>query len=402
MELERHQLDGRYEELRVRRRSEERLRVVESGEAIGSCPVLVVRGGERGYVVVDGFGRLRGLEGAGCEVVEAVLLEGDEGMGLVQVYQMNRGGNWSALEEGLLVKALEDLGWSCERISIALGHTASWVSRRKGLLRALPEKIQGALREGWVCAHGAERALVPLARANGDGAVELVENLSGERVGSRGLMRLYETWRDGDVETRKWVIAHPKAVLRAWRERKGEEVEEEPLLGSLAKCRNLLQSVRIRLKKGPPLAWSVEQVGRARYLLDELAGLAGQVRMILLREVEMEAGDVGCRETKGDIAAARAGLLPSQDCVGFAPGETDGDCGVAVGQYRGSCSEGQDGDVGAVFGIDKEGGRIVHGKSCASEGGTGGGGYSGEVPDPVSLRIDARSGQSTASPGGQV
>lgn len=85
MELEFHQLDLRYEALRVRRPSRER-RLVVSLEIHGQQqPIIVVRHGESGdrYVVIDGYKRLRALRRLKQDTVLATLWDLSEAEALV-------------------------------------------------------------------------------------------------------------------------------------------------------------------------------------------------------------------------------------------------------------------------------------------------------------------------------
>lgn len=273
MRVECHRLDLKYEDLRVRKRREEAHLSVRFQMEGQDSPLTVVKSSEDRFVVVDGFGRLRALQRVGLDEADVTVLEGDEATALVQVYRMASSGGWSAVEEALLVQTLLGMGWSQARVGLGLGRSTSWVSRRLSLLSSMPARVLNEVKEGRLCAHGAERALVPLARANEQAAEALVDHLEGERVGSRSLVRLYELWRDGDMKTREWVVSHPMAVLKAWQERRTEDPSSCPIVVSLEQCRNLLVSSRRRLKTETSLPWISEQRRRMTCLLDEVVSL---------------------------------------------------------------------------------------------------------------------------------
>lgn len=342
MQVECHQLDRKYQELRVRRRREEASLAVRMRMGGQDGPLVVIRGENGAYVVVDGFSRLRALDSVGADHAEVLLLEGDEAAGLAQVYSTGRSGGWSAVEEALLVRALLDLGWSQEQVSRRMGRSVSWVSRRLGLLSKMPAIVLAEVREGNICAHGAERALVPLARANEEAATRLIQNLSGERVSSRGLMKLYEWWREGDPKVREWVVSHPKAVLQAWQERNGESPETCPALAGLEKCRSLLHSVGRKLKAEKQMPWVLEQQQRMTYLLDEVVALANQVRLRLEQEQPKEEKDVGHAEAPSCAGPESPGILPQAHRTRAEVGPTLGQKGTGGGH---GCSPGAGGPL---------------------------------------------------------
>src|SRR6266568_2626732 len=75
MKLEFHQLNRRYEHLRVRRSDEQR-RLMASLAASGQqTPIVVVAvsGTPDGYLVIDGYKRIAALEQLGRDTVEAVI-----------------------------------------------------------------------------------------------------------------------------------------------------------------------------------------------------------------------------------------------------------------------------------------------------------------------------------------
>ena len=75
MKLEFHQLNRRYEHLRVRRAGDER-RLMASLAASGQqTPIVVVAVSDNpdGYLVIDGYKRIAALEQLGRDTVEAVI-----------------------------------------------------------------------------------------------------------------------------------------------------------------------------------------------------------------------------------------------------------------------------------------------------------------------------------------
>jgi ParB family chromosome partitioning protein len=75
MELEIHQLDCRYRDLRIRRRNRQRQLMADLADAGQQTPVLVTAAREpERYVLIDGYQRLAALERLGHDTIGAVCL----------------------------------------------------------------------------------------------------------------------------------------------------------------------------------------------------------------------------------------------------------------------------------------------------------------------------------------
>lgn len=198
MEIELHELELRYAELRIDdrgRRAELVAKIALHGQ---QGAVLVIREGER-YVLIDGYARVAALRELGRDLVEAVVLEVPEAEALVLAHRLEAKRPRSALEEGwLIVELIERHGLGQPAIAARLRRTRGWVSRRLALVRVLPGSVQAAIRTGLVPPHGAAKYLVPLARANKQHCEQLVTALGGERISVRDLGRLYVLWKTGD------------------------------------------------------------------------------------------------------------------------------------------------------------------------------------------------------------
>jgi len=167
MDLEFHQLDLRYRDLRVSDPVREGRLLSSLAQSGQHVPALVVEGGDGRYVLIDGYRRVELLRRLGRDTVYAMVLSMDEPSALLFAYRLERSGRRSALEEGWLLKELGSVhGMGREALSRALLRSTSWISRRLGLVEVLPESVQHAVRAGCVPAHAAMKSLLPLARAN--------------------------------------------------------------------------------------------------------------------------------------------------------------------------------------------------------------------------------------------
>src|SRR5216117_193962 len=171
MKLEFHQLDRRYEHLRVRNPERQR-RLLASLAASGQqTPIVVVAISEKPdrYLVIDGYKRVAALEQLARDTVEAVVWEMSEADALVLDRSMRFSEQETALEQGWLLSELEQrFGYSLEDLARRFDRSVSWVSRRLALVELLPQPIQQTIRVGGISAHIAMKYLVPMARANID------------------------------------------------------------------------------------------------------------------------------------------------------------------------------------------------------------------------------------------
>ena len=175
MDLEFHQLDCRYESLRVRQPERERRLLASLADHGQQTPIVIVRGGEA-YVVVDGYKRVRCLKRLRRDSVAGFLWEMSEPDALILRQMVHAEGGVSALEQGWLLRALHE-GHALRLADLArrFDRSVSWVSRRLALTRELPEAVQERVREGRIVPHAAMKYLVPLARANEADCLRLVE-----------------------------------------------------------------------------------------------------------------------------------------------------------------------------------------------------------------------------------
>lgn len=256
MQIEINQLERRYAGLRIvdlARQGRLTASLLQNGQ---HAPVVVVPSASDRFVLIDGYARVAALESLGRDLVEAVILQLEEREALVLGFRQETTRRRSALEEGWLIQTLvEDHDMSQRELSIQLGRSKSWVSRRLSLVQVLPIRVQDAIKRGVVSAHAAEKYLVPLARANPAHCEDLVTNLEGERLSVRQMERLYVMWRVGDEEQKQRIIGKPLLFLRV----DEEEVRLERMPRKLGKPLLLVdleavvrdcRRVRRRLRQG--------------------------------------------------------------------------------------------------------------------------------------------------------
>ena len=164
MQLEFHQLDRRWEHLRVQHAGRQRRLLASLAETGQQVPIVVVvaDGQADRYVVIDGYKRITALQQLGSDKVEAVVWPMDEAEAILLDRSLRLSEHETALEVGWLLAWLEHrFGYSLDELARRLDRSVSWVSRRLALVEALPETIQRQVREGKIAAEVAMKYLVP-------------------------------------------------------------------------------------------------------------------------------------------------------------------------------------------------------------------------------------------------
>jgi hypothetical protein len=214
VELEFHQLDLRYERLRVRQPARERRLLASLADAGQQTPIVVVTTAGT-HVVVDGHKRVRCLRRLHRDTVTAVAWDMPEPEALIFRQLLCTDATDSAFEQGWLLRTLHhDHGVALDALARRFDRSVSWVSRRLSLVRTLPDAVQQHVREGRLVAHAAMKYLVPLARANAADCLRLVDAITPHGLSTRQIGRLYQVYVTGPDATRELVLTDPLLVLR--------------------------------------------------------------------------------------------------------------------------------------------------------------------------------------------
>jgi ParB/RepB/Spo0J family partition protein len=266
VDLEFHQLDCRYESLRVRQPDRERRLLASLADHGQQTPIVVVR--SAAYVVVDGHKRVRCLKRLHRDSVAGVVWEMSEPEALIFRQMVHSEGGASALEQGWLLRALhEGHGLRLPELARRFDRSVSWVSRRVALARELPEAIQERVREGGIVPHAAMKYLVPLARANEGDCLRLVEAIKEAKLSTRQMGQIYQAYMSGNDKTRELVVTEPLLVLRVEQQVQKDSAcvsNGEALISDLHTLGALARRAYGRLRRGvsllPP---DRERAGRA-------------------------------------------------------------------------------------------------------------------------------------------
>jgi len=151
MQLEFHQLDRRWEHLRVRQPRRQRQLMASLAESGQQTPIVVVLCSDHPnrYLVIDGHKRIVALQKLGRDTIEATVWAMSEAEALLLERSLRLSAPESALEQGWLLQEMEQrFRYSLEELGRRLDRSVSWVSRRLALVELLPETIQQQVREG--------------------------------------------------------------------------------------------------------------------------------------------------------------------------------------------------------------------------------------------------------------
>lgn len=220
MQLEFHQLDRRWEHLRVREPHRQRRLMASLADSGQQTPIVVVLSQDDSgrYVVIDGHKRIAALEQLGRDTVEATVWAMSEAEALLLDRSLRFSQRESALEQGWLLSEMEQrFGYSLEQLARRFDRSVSWVSRRLALVELLPEAIQQQVREGKIAAQAAMKYLVPVARISVDDCERMAAAFARHRCDTRQAAQLYAAWRKGSRVVRERILAEPELFLKTQR-----------------------------------------------------------------------------------------------------------------------------------------------------------------------------------------
>ena len=221
MQLEFHQLDRRWEHLRVRHPARQRRLLASMAESGQQTPIVVVaaEGQADRYVVIDGYKRIAALEQLGRDMVEAVVWPMSEAAAVLLDRSLRLSEHETALEVGWLLAELEQrFGYSLDELARRFDRSVSWVSRRLALVEVLPEAIQQQVREGKISAQVALKFLVPVARQSPEDCQRMAAIFAQHHCAMREAGQLYAAWRQGSPAMRKRILDDPELFFKAQRQ----------------------------------------------------------------------------------------------------------------------------------------------------------------------------------------
>ena len=285
MQLEFHQLNRRWEQLRVREPRHQRRLLASLADTGQQTPIVVVAVPDHSdhYVVIDGYKRIAALQQLGRDTVEATVWAMSEAEAVLLERSLRFSKQESALEQGWLLAEMEQrFGYGLDELARRFDRSTSWVSRRLALVELLPEAIQQQVREGKLAAQVAMKYLVPVARVSTDDCTRMAAAFVAQHCNTRQAGQLYTAWRKGTIAVRERILAEPELFLKTQRQAPATRPAAAALERDLEMAVAILQRAGRRLAEallemdGQRQEQAQHQLEKARRELDRMEQRIGK------------------------------------------------------------------------------------------------------------------------------
>ena len=314
MQLEFHQLDLRWEHLRVREPHRQRQLLASLAENGQQTPIVVVTPKEDRYLVIDGHKRIAALRQLGRDTVEATVWPMGEAEALLLSRSQRMSPQESALEQGWLLSEMEQrFSYSLDELARRFDRSMSWVSRRLALVELLPEAVQQRVREGNLSAQIAMKYLVPVARVSADDCERMANAFVKHRCDSRQAAQLYTAWREGSRVVRERILTEPELFLKTQRQpQTAKPAAAEQIERDLEMALAILRRAGRRLTEALPEMNAAQQeqaqreIESTRRELNRMAERIGKEKEAKHAEPGTASRDSGTSRTASEQARDRA------------------------------------------------------------------------------------------------
>jgi ParB family chromosome partitioning protein len=313
MQLEFHQLERRWEHLRVRHPARQRRLLASLADSGQQTPIVVVaaEGQADRYVVVDGYKRIAALEQLGRDTVEAVVWPMSEAAAVLLDRSLRLSEHETALEMGWLLLELEQrFGYSLEELARRFDRSVSWVSRRLALVELLPETIQQQVREGKILAQAAMKFLLPVARQSLEDCQRMATLFAEYHCDMREAGQLYAAWRRGSAAIRQRILADPALFFKTQRQEKVPPGSAAELIRDLEMVTAIVNRAYRRLAGAQAAEVDERQRAEARQQIEWIEKQLQRMEKKLLLE---QALHVESSATHCDSGAAQPGNGETRD-----------------------------------------------------------------------------------------
>lgn len=323
MQVELHQLERRWEHLRVRHPARQRRLLASLAESGQQTPIVVVavEGQADRYVVIDGYKRIVALEQLGRDTVEAVVWPMSEAAAVLLDRSLRLSEHESALEVGWLLAELEQrFDYGLEELARRFDRSVSWVSRRLALAELLPEAIQQQVREGKILAQVAMKFLVPVARQSLEDCQRMAATFAERHCDTREAGQLYAAWRKGSPAIRKRILDDPALFFKTQRQaqEKAPAGTAAELLRDLEMMAAIVNRALRQLAGAAATELDHQQCKAARYQIERIQNQLRRIDETILPEkkphVEPSAthddSGTGCATSEQTRDRASPGDLP--------------------------------------------------------------------------------------------
>jgi ParB/RepB/Spo0J family partition protein len=338
MRLELHQLERRWEHLRVRHPARQRRLLASLAESGQQTPIVVVaaEGQADRYVVIDGYKRIAAHEQLGRDTVEAVLWPMTEAAAVLLDRSLRLSEHETALEVGwLLAELARRFGYGLDELARRFDRSISWVSRRLALVEVLPEAIQQQVREGKVLAQVALKYLVPVARQSLNDCQRMAAMFAEHHSDTREAGQMYTAWRKSTPAMRKRILDAPELFFKTQR----QEQEKTPagagaeLIRDLEMVAAIIHRAQRRLAGGTVTEVDDQQREAAKHQLEHIQRQLRRMDEELLLEKQRHAEP---STTDDDHRTGSAGSEQTRDRAGVGDLPRGGTQGAAFELHPGT------------------------------------------------------------------
>jgi ParB/RepB/Spo0J family partition protein len=310
MQLEFHQLDRRWEHLRVRHPARQRRLLASLAEVGQQTPIVVVaaEGQADRYVVIDGYKRIAALEQLSRDTVEAVVWPMSEAAAVLLDRSLRLSEHETALEVGWLLAELEQrFGYSLDELARRFDRSVSWVSRRLALVEVLPEVIQQQVRDGKILAQVALKILVPVARQSLEDCQRMASIFAQHHCDTREAGQLYAAWRKGSPAIRQRILDDPALFFKTQRQaqQKAPAGTGAELLRDLEMVAAIVNRAQRRLSGAAATELDEQQSKAARHQIERIQKQLHRVDEEILPEKKPHVEPSATHHDPGTECAAR-------------------------------------------------------------------------------------------------
>jgi ParB family transcriptional regulator, chromosome partitioning protein len=312
MQLEMHQLERRWEHLRLHEPHRQRQLMASLAEGGQQSPIIVVpaENDSGRYVVIDGYKRIAALEQLRRDTVEAIVWEISEAEALLLERSLRLSRQECALEQGwLLSEMAQSFGYSVQQLARRFDRSISWVSRRLALVELVPQTIQQQVREGRIAAQTAMKYLVPMARRSAQDCERMAAVFARLRCDTRQAAQLYRAWREGSHLVRERILSQPELFLRTQQQRTTAGATQAAMLQ-----RELETVATILCRAGQRIAEAAMEMNdeERQQVLRHIESARGQLERIGERIGEEDAEPVA---ENHDCGTERERSIDTRDCA---------------------------------------------------------------------------------------
>ena len=218
IEVEWHQLDLRYQDLRMSTAQTQQQLMLSIHQHGLLVPVVVVtsHGQEKPWVLIDGYLRANATKALAKDVIRAQVWELSIAEALLHAYRNHKARPWCYLEEAQLLQELICCHqYSQAQLARCLGKSETWVSHRLQFITALPQFIKEAIYQGHLSFWPASRILIPFARANQSHAKKLMDYLACHSHANREIQAFYQHYLRSNKKVREHLVEYPRLFFES-------------------------------------------------------------------------------------------------------------------------------------------------------------------------------------------